>query len=197
MGGRILTAGNQCRGGAQHGFTLVETMIAMSISVIVVLANIYLFNTTHRDLSLARTVTQATNLATEKIAEFRAKTIAEIAAASSPISPPPCPSSARTNPLNRGQGSDTRCPECANDDCTASDCSSAATRFDRTWRVASVDLDHNSTPDNECDDTPDMCSSVSSLGSCDVVNVSVEVAWYLGNKNHRVAMTTFVTGNTP
>jgi hypothetical protein len=157
-------------------------MVAMSISVVVLLANIYLFNTAHRDLSVARSVTVATNLATDKVAEFRAMTIAQIAAAVPPVSPVPCPSSTRTNPLNRRQGSDISVRD--------------GISFTRTWVVASVDLDHNGTPNNECDDSPDMCSELSNVASCDVVSVSLEVTWSLANKDHRVAMATFVTGKT-
>ena len=48
-------------------------MIALSISIIVLLANIYLINTAHKDLARARSITAATNLATSKIADFRAR----------------------------------------------------------------------------------------------------------------------------
>ncbi len=44
----------------------------MSIAIVVLLANIYLFNTAHKDLARARSITEATNLATSKIADFRA-----------------------------------------------------------------------------------------------------------------------------
>ena len=50
----------------------------MAISIVVLLANIYLFNTAHRNLAHARSITDATNLATGKIADFRAMTIEEI-----------------------------------------------------------------------------------------------------------------------
>ena len=58
---------------AEQGFTLVEVMIALSISIVVLLANIYLLNTAHKDLARARSITAATNLATSKIADFRAQ----------------------------------------------------------------------------------------------------------------------------
>ena len=60
---------------AEQGFTLIETMIAMSIAIVVLLANIYLFNTAQRDFALAKSVTEATNLATNRIADFRAMSI--------------------------------------------------------------------------------------------------------------------------
>jgi prepilin-type N-terminal cleavage/methylation domain-containing protein len=69
----------RCRSGlaktAECGFTFIEVMIALSISVVVLLANLYLFNIAHRDLALARSITAATNLATGKIADLRARVI--------------------------------------------------------------------------------------------------------------------------
>ena len=48
-------------------------MVALSISIIVLLANIYLINTAHKNLARARSITAATNLATSRIADFRAR----------------------------------------------------------------------------------------------------------------------------
>ena len=60
---------------AERGFTLIETMIAMSIAIVVLLANIYLFNTAQKNFTLAKSVTEATNLATSRIADFRTRVI--------------------------------------------------------------------------------------------------------------------------
>lgn len=60
---------------AERGFTLIETMIAMSIAIIVLLANIYLFNTSQKNFALAKSITEATNLATSRIADFRPQVI--------------------------------------------------------------------------------------------------------------------------
>ncbi|MHB8835772.1 MAG: hypothetical protein ACYC9Y_08685 [Candidatus Methylomirabilia bacterium] len=47
----------------------------MSIAITVLLANIYLFNTSQKDFALAKNITEATNLATNRIADFRARVI--------------------------------------------------------------------------------------------------------------------------
>lgn len=73
VGWRILSFRGAAPGTSERGFTLVETMVAMSISMVVLLANIYLLNTAHKDFAQARAVTAATNLATGKIADLRAR----------------------------------------------------------------------------------------------------------------------------
>jgi prepilin-type N-terminal cleavage/methylation domain-containing protein len=197
---------------AERGFTLVEIMVAMSISIVALLANLFLFNTASKDLAAARSLTDATNLAMEKIADFRSKTIAQIQAETPylPGGTPPVlrgqtgttlpvqslciPSS--VNPLLRRWGRETNCPDCAYADCESSTCPVEAI-FTRTWLVTAVDLDHHGTPNNECDDTPDMCTDALNMVSCDVVNVSLDVSWTQADKVHHVTMTTFVTGVTP
>ena len=72
---RILSFRGGLPRAAEQGFTLVETMIAMSISIVVLLANIYLFNTAQKDFALAKSLTEATNLATNRIADFRTRVI--------------------------------------------------------------------------------------------------------------------------
>lgn len=179
----------------EQGFTLVEVMIALSISIVVLLANIYLINTTNKSNAQASAISAATNLATSKIADFRAMTIVQINAAA-PAFQPPCPPSATPytlNPLNRRQGSDISTVD--------------GVQFTRTWVVSDVDLDHNGTssdtdvdqngvPDSECDDTPDMVG--------DVVKIVLDVTWLpqhikisTTNQNkglHHIKMATFVTG---
>lgn len=48
-------------------------MIALAVAITVLLANIYLFNTSQKDFALAKNITEATNLATSRIADFRAR----------------------------------------------------------------------------------------------------------------------------
>lgn len=120
---RILSFRSGLSRAAERGFTLIETMIAMSIAIVVLLANIYLFNTAQKDFALAKSVTEATNLATNKIADFRTMTIAQIDAA------------APTNtggPLYVRQGSDEVTVE--------------GVRFTRTWVVSAIDLQHATPP---------------------------------------------------
>jgi type II secretory pathway pseudopilin PulG len=61
--------------GAQRGFTLIEVMIAMAITITVMLANLYMINTAQKNLAYSRALTDATNLATNKIAEFKARVV--------------------------------------------------------------------------------------------------------------------------
>lgn len=70
---RIVSPANGPSHAAEPGFTLIEVMIALSLAIVVLLANIYLINTAHKDLARARSITAATNLATGKIADFRAR----------------------------------------------------------------------------------------------------------------------------
>jgi prepilin-type N-terminal cleavage/methylation domain-containing protein len=171
-----LSFGSALPRAAELGFTLIEVMVAMSISIVALLANIYLINTANRDLALARSLTDATNLATNRIADFRAMTVAEINASAPTVQ-------GGANPLNIRQGSDTKCPDCPGSDCSSSNCSPAATRFTRTWVVSAIDLQHANPP-------------VADLVG-DLVKVNVEVSWTLLSKVHRVTMTSFATGKAP
>lgn len=47
----------------------------MSIAIVVLLANIYLFNASQKNFARAKSVTEATNLATSRIADFRTRVI--------------------------------------------------------------------------------------------------------------------------
>ena len=122
MGRRIVSSAGAPAPTAEQGFTLIEVMIALAISIAVLFANIYLFNTAHKDLALARSVTSATNLATSRIADFRAMTIAQINAASPTVT---------GGPLAVRQGADV----------TTLD----GVQFTRTWVVSAIDL-QNATP---------------------------------------------------
>jgi prepilin-type N-terminal cleavage/methylation domain-containing protein len=76
----VLTPGGAASGPAERGFTLVEVIVAMSITIVALLANLYLFSTAQKNLAESRALTNATNLASGKIAELRGKTIADIKA---------------------------------------------------------------------------------------------------------------------
>lgn len=73
VGRRMTSSAIGLSHAAEQGFTLIEVMIALSISIIVLVANISLINRAHKDLARARSITAATNLATSKIADFRAR----------------------------------------------------------------------------------------------------------------------------
>ena len=176
MGRRILSSPGGLPRAAERGFTFIEVMIAMAVSIVVLLANIYLFNTAHKNLALARSITNATNLATGRIADFRAMTIADITAAAPTVHASP-------NPLGIREGTDTQCPDCPGSDCSSSDCSSEATRYTRTWIVSAVDLENASPP------VPDLVG--------DLVKITITVTWTLANKGHQVTLSTFTAGKVP
>jgi prepilin-type N-terminal cleavage/methylation domain-containing protein len=173
LGRRILSTGGGLPSDAEQGFTFIEVMVAMSISIVVLLANIYLFNTAHKNLALARSITNATNLATGRIADFRAMTIAAINTQAPTVQSPP-------NPLGVRQGTNTQCPDCPAADCSSSACSPEAIRYTVTWIVSAVDLE-NATP------------PVADLVG-DLVKIKITVAWTLANKDHQVTLSTFTTG---
>jgi prepilin-type N-terminal cleavage/methylation domain-containing protein len=170
---RILSRRRGHSRAAQRGFTFIEVMIALSISVVVLLANIYLFNTAHRDLALARSITEATNLATGTLAVLKSRTIAQI--------------NATTNNVPSGLVVGTHTDDPNSPPAEPADPSDLVKRqqiegttFSRVWAVSNADIDGNGTPEL--------------VG--DLVKVKIEVTWTLRNKVHRVSMTTFTTGNT-
>lgn len=188
VGRRIGGGRSRGRRASEQGFTFVEILVALSISVVALLANLFLVNNANQNLALARSLTDATNLATNKIASFNAKTITQITA-ESPTILTPCPANVSplsTNPLNRHSGWEYAW--------AADDAAHTGVRFKVSWVMSSIDLDHHGTPANECDDSPNMCSDLLDIGSCDVVNLDVEVTWTLANRSHSVTMATFVTG---
>jgi prepilin-type N-terminal cleavage/methylation domain-containing protein len=124
MDGRVLRGG--ARPGRPGGFTFVEVLIAMAITVAVMLANLALFDTAHRNLAYSRALTEATNLATNRIADFKTMAVADILNAAPNVQASP-------NPLNVRWGSDTPTVD--------------GVLFTRTWTFSSVDVDHDAAPD--------------------------------------------------
>jgi len=159
---------------AARGFTLIETMIAMSISIVVLLANLFLFSTAQKNLALSRSVTNATNLATSTFAALKGRSLTQIRATTDNVAsgltlgthrddpnvPPVEP--AATVDLEKRQVLD-------------------GTTFSRTWRVSNVDIDGDGAPEL--------------VG--DLVKISLVVTWTLSHKSHQVAMATFTTGQSP
>lgn len=66
---------------------MIEVLTAMAITIIVMLANIYLFDIARKNLAQSKALTTATNLATNKIAELKAKDITAIASGSETTPP--------------------------------------------------------------------------------------------------------------
>ncbi len=81
MDRRVLNFGGR-RIAVERGFTMIEVMTAMAITIIVMLANLYLFDIARKNLAQSRALTAATNVATSKIAALKATAIAAIASGS-------------------------------------------------------------------------------------------------------------------
>lgn len=72
---RILRVDRGIRSWDEAGFTLPEVMTAMAVSVIVLLANFALLNTANKNFAYTRALTNATNHATDKFAEFKTRLV--------------------------------------------------------------------------------------------------------------------------
>jgi prepilin-type N-terminal cleavage/methylation domain-containing protein len=124
MGPRFLNTGG-AGARADRGFTLVEVMISMAVTITVLLANLYIFNTVQKNLAFGRATTAATNLATDKIADFRGLTVAEIFTAA--------PTTVAASPLRIRTGFDQRTAD--------------GVLFTRAWTVSDVDVDGDANRD--------------------------------------------------
>lgn len=81
MGERLLTwPGHGGKKSGERGFTLVEVMMSMVITMTVLLAILGMFNSSFRIFAQNKRLTSATNLAYSKTADFKALTIAQIGA---------------------------------------------------------------------------------------------------------------------
>jgi prepilin-type N-terminal cleavage/methylation domain-containing protein len=99
MGQRILKSG----GASERGYTLVEVMVAMAITLMVMMANLTIFNTAQKNLAYARAMTNATNLATTKIDSFRTRVVSAKPCFESATTPTPADD--LINPSFSGNGS--------------------------------------------------------------------------------------------
>jgi len=81
VGERFLTwPGHGVKRGGERGFTLVEVMMSMVITMTVLLAILGMFNSSFRIFAQNKRLTAATNLAYGKIADFKTLTLAQIQA---------------------------------------------------------------------------------------------------------------------
>jgi len=71
MGQHILTS----RSARERGYSLVEIMVAMVITITVMLATLAIFNASQRNFAAARAITNATNLGTTLIDDFKTRVI--------------------------------------------------------------------------------------------------------------------------
>lgn len=68
------------RRAGERGFTMLEVLSATMVGMIAFTANLAMFNFAARDFAYSRSLTNATNLATEKMNDFKTRTVAEILA---------------------------------------------------------------------------------------------------------------------
>lgn len=166
--GRHLLGARAAGAATQRGFTLIETMVAMAIGVVVLLANIALINTAHKNLAHAKSITAATDLATSKLADFRAMTIPQITAAS---------------PTDLGGGAHS-----GNDSVTVD-----GLLYERSWVVSSIDLNPAAPP--AADLVGDLVKIRVDVAW---ISKHVPVAWTPENNGrHHVLISTLTTGAAP
>lgn len=173
MGQRALS-GRPPVGGGAPGFTFIETMVAMAMAMIVLLANIFLINTAHRNMARAKVLTDATNLAADTLAALRTRTLAEV--------------NATTDGIASGFVVGTHVDDAVQEPLSPADAANLVRRqqvgttvFTRTWTVSNVDSD--------ADGVADLVG--------DIVKVRVDVAWAAGGRDHHVTMATLTTGRAP
>jgi prepilin-type N-terminal cleavage/methylation domain-containing protein len=127
----VLSAAGAARARGQRGFTLIEVMAAMAITVVVMMANLSMFDTAQKRLAGGRALTKATNIATERINDFKTMTISQIFAAA--------PTVVVAGPVRRYRGSDSGQFLGAGE--------TGDLVYTRTWDVSDVDYDHDGVPD--------------------------------------------------
>lgn len=113
----------------ERGFTLVEVMTAMVIGAIALTANLTMFNYAQKDFARSRTLTDATNLATTTLADFKTKSINEI--------------NLTTDLAASGLKIGTHTEDPALGNCTQI----GGRTYCRTWEVWNVDVDNDGTAD--------------------------------------------------
>jgi prepilin-type N-terminal cleavage/methylation domain-containing protein len=121
MDRRVLSPGGDSPRRAERGFTMIEIVVAMAVTIVVMLANLYMFNTAQKDLAFGKSLTNATNLATGKIDDFKTQTIPQIKTAAPDVQASP-------NPLDVRRGTDTVTLD--------------GVAYTRTWTVSDIDLEN-------------------------------------------------------
>lgn len=132
MGQRILTGKARRHDTGERGFTLVEVLMAGLVGVIALTANLAMFNYANRDFAYSRSLTEATNIATNQFAYFKTRTISEI--------------NATTNLVASGLRIGTHTETTALGNCEPPADHYGIT-FCRNWEVWNVDVDSDGTAD--------------------------------------------------
>lgn len=180
---RVLTGARARAGAGRRGFTLVEVLTAMLIGVVVLTANLTLFNFAQKDFAFSRSLTDATNLATATLADFKTMTVNQINLTTAvPTAAEKTADLARKPPLGLGGPLVVGWHEETPGHAAApgkGDCTRIGGRvFCRSWCVSNVDV--------EPDGTADMVG--------DIVKVKLVVDWWVGAKRHTVTLATLTTG---
>ena len=76
-----------CRHGGAGGFTLIEVIMSLVITMTAFLAILAMMNTSFRSYSRGKRLTEATNLAYEKLQDFKTLDVASISSGSDVVVP--------------------------------------------------------------------------------------------------------------
>lgn len=179
MGQRVLSG----HAAGEGGFTMVEVLSAALIGVVALVANMTMFSYAEKDFTYARSLTDATNVATTQLAAFKTMTIAEIQATTvAPVAAEKTADLSRKPPLGLSSplllGWHEERPGLAAAAGKA-DCTQVGGRaYCRSWAVSNVDVD--------ADGTADMAGGI--------IRIKLTVDWWAGAKQHTVTVTTMTTG---
>jgi Tfp pilus assembly protein PilV len=185
MGQRILTTGKSRRHGTgERGFTLVEVMMAGLVGVLALTANLVMFNYANRDFAYSRSLTEATNIATNQFSYFKTRTIAEINATVSTAT------TAEKTAIKADRTFITDAQIAGllvglhRETTTLGNCEPPADHygitFCKNWEVWNVDVD------SPADNIADMAG--------DIIKIRLTVNWTIGNRPHQITMTNMTTG---
>lgn len=209
MAKRILNDGAGCARLGVGGFTMIEIMTAAVISVMVMLANLAVFNTANKNFAYARALTNATNHATDKINRCKTSLITtqpcvnatsgsvdtSLVNVSYPASGTPCLAGGQVNPEYPGlEDQPLTLPSGAANPAYAYTSGPASivgvTQTDTSPTVIDGVSFARSWVVSFADPNNDGTFTMKS----DVVKVKVTVSWTQFGKRHQVQMSTFTAG---
>jgi Tfp pilus assembly protein PilV len=182
MGQRILTGKAPRHGTGEQGFTLMEVLMAGVVGVIALTANLAMFNYASRDFSYSRSLTEATNIATNQFADFKTKTIAEINATATAATTAEKTAIKADRPSITDAQITTLLVGLRRATVALGNCEPPADHYGYTfcpnWEVWKVDVDNDGTADMDGQ----------------LVKIRLTVNWTIGSKPHHVTMTGITMG---